>query len=250
MELVEHMIQEQNLLKDKVLMILLYPGDIDRNIAGLVANKLMAKYQRPCCILTRVEANNKVSYQGSARGCDKAGIVNFKDICEATGCIMYAEGHQGAFGLGIELGCLSNFLDRTNEALSDMSNEVIYYVDYIYDGINVNPQQVLDIGTHTELWGKDVDEPYIAIENLKITKDMLTLMSPDKKPTLKITLPNKVTIVKFNSSQEEYESLYSELGYIAVDIIGRCNANKFGYSVYPQIIIEDYEIVGQAKFIF
>ena len=275
MELVEHMIQEQDLLKDKVLMILLYPGDIDRNIAGLVANKLMAKYQRPCCILTRVEEEikpvlwledgnndkeriwnkdgktyNRVSYQGSARGCDKAGITNFKDICEETGCIMYAEGHQGAFGLGIELGCLSDFLDRTNEALSDMSNEVIYYVDYIYDGVNVNPQQVLDIGTHTELWGKDVDEPYIAIENLKVTKDMLTLMSPDKKPTLKITLPNKVTLVKFNSSQEEYESLYSELGYIAIDVIGRCNANKFGYSVYPQIIIEDYEKVGQAKYIF
>lgn len=66
----------------------------------------MAKYQRPCCILTRVEVIDENimltslppqqykydTYQGSARGCDKVGITNFKDICTETGCIMYAEG--------------------------------------------------------------------------------------------------------------------------------------------------------------
>ena len=89
----ENMIEENNLLDNKVLMFLLKPGDIDRNIAGLIANKFMAKYQRPCCILTRVEdENGKVSYQGSARGCDKTGITEFKDMCEQTGCIMFAEG--------------------------------------------------------------------------------------------------------------------------------------------------------------
>ena len=31
------------------------------------------------------------SYEGSARGCDKVGINNFKDICTETGTIMYAE---------------------------------------------------------------------------------------------------------------------------------------------------------------
>jgi hypothetical protein len=63
----------------------------------------MARYQRPCCILTKVtekvEKNGitieQVSYQGSARGCDLAGISNFKDICEQSGRIMYAQGHQG-----------------------------------------------------------------------------------------------------------------------------------------------------------
>lgn len=79
---------------------------------------------------------------------------------------------------------------------------------------------------------------------------MLTLMSPDKKPTLKITLPNKITIIKFNSSQEEYESLYSEMGYVSINLVGKCNANKFGFGIYPQILVEEYEIVGGAKYIF
>ena len=50
-------------------------------------------------------------------------------------------------------------------------------------------------------------------------------MSPDKKPTLKITLPNKITLIKFGSSQEEYNSLLTD-GYIKMNIIGRCNANE------------------------
>ena len=51
---VQHMIEDNNLLDHKVLLFLLEPGQVDRNIAGLIANKLMAKYQRPVCLLTKV----------------------------------------------------------------------------------------------------------------------------------------------------------------------------------------------------
>lgn len=53
MELLEKQIIQKDLLKHKVLLFLLEPGQIDKNIAGLTANKLMAKYQRPVCVLTR-----------------------------------------------------------------------------------------------------------------------------------------------------------------------------------------------------
>ena len=58
MEKVESKIEKHNLLDHKVLLFLMDPGEIDRNIAGLVANKIMAKYQRPVCILTKQE--NKI----------------------------------------------------------------------------------------------------------------------------------------------------------------------------------------------
>lgn len=245
----EEMIEKENLLEHKVLLFLLTPGQIDRNIAGLIANKFMAKYQRPCCILTRVEENGVVSYQGSARGCDKTGIINFKDICEQTGCIMYAEGHQGAFGLGIELGYLQDFINKTDEILKDTSDEVIYYVDYIYRGNDVNPNHILEIAELDYLWGKDMEEPLIAIKGLKITKDMVTLMSPGNKPTLKITLPNGVSLIKFGSSEDEKE-IFSREGYVEVDFIGRCNQNEWAGRCYPQIYIEDYEVIDHMKYVF
>ena len=44
----------------------------------------MAKYQRPVCILTKKEETDRLgtylTYQGSARGCDKVGITDFKNI--------------------------------------------------------------------------------------------------------------------------------------------------------------------------
>ena len=95
MELLEKLIDARGLLTHKVLLFLLEPGQIDKNIAGLVANKLMAKYQRPCCILTKIidsdpnvapwdDTVEVYSFQGSARGCDKVGVTQFKDICEAN----------------------------------------------------------------------------------------------------------------------------------------------------------------------
>ena len=269
--LLENLIEKNNLLQHKVLLFLLEPGQIDRNIAGLIANKFMAKYQRPCCILTKVtetiepllaiensnvkwNENHKtyelISYQGSARGYDKSGITNFKDICAETNSIMFAEGHQGAFGLGLYEDEIEEFLNLTDEALKDMSSEPVYWVDFIYNDSNIDAQGIIDIASHDELWGKDMDEPMIAISNVRITKDMVTLMSPDKSPTLKISLPNNISLIKFNSSQDEYEKFISEEGWIKVDFIGRCNANKYRDHVYPQVIIEDFQIVDSCQYFF
>ena len=245
MELVEGQIKTNNLMEHKVLIFLLQPGQIDPNIAGLIANKIMAKYQRPVLMLT----NRDGMYQGSARGYSKSGIENFKDICQETGLVEYAQGHQNAFGLGIKAEHIQKFIELTDEALKNMESEPLYYVDYIFKGVDVQPDAILDIANLNDLWGQDIDESLICIENLKVTKDNLTLMSPDKKPTLKITLPNKISLIKFGSSQEEYDALCTE-GYVELNVVGKCNANEWMGRVTPQVLIENYEIIGQSKYNF
>lgn len=266
MKFLESKIEDEHLLDNKVLLLLVEPGQVDRNVAGLVANKFMAKYQRPCCILTKVEEPveikaykdnypvlatmiTQVSYQGSARGCDKVGVTEFKDICAGTGLTMYTAGHQGAFGLGLREQDIPEFLQKTNEALKDMSEEALYYVDYIYYGTDVNAENILDIAAMDSYWGKDIEPSLIAIHNLKVTKDMVTLMSPDKTPTLKIVLPNKVSIIKFGSSQEEYDKIATD-GYVTLDIVGSCNRNEWNGWVNAQIMVEDYEIIDSCKYYF
>jgi len=217
----------------------------------VIANKFMAKYQRPCCILTKVEdkETGEISFQGSARGCDKVGVTEFKDICAATGVTLFVAGHQGAFGLGIRKEDIPAFIESTNEQLKNMSEEPLYYVDYIYEGDKVNPQNILDIADMNGFWGKDIDESLIAIKDLKVTKDMITLMSPDKNPTLKITLPNRISIIKFGSGQEEYESLLSD-GFVKMDIVGKCNCNHWLNNIFPQILIEAYDVTERVKYLF
>ena len=75
-------------------------------------------------------------------------------------------------------------------------------------------------------------------------------MSPDKKPTLKIILPNNVTCIKFKSSQEEFDSLYSDTGCTTINLIGKCENNEYYGLVTPQIIIENYEILDSQEYYF
>lgn len=153
-------------------------------------------------------------------------------------------------GLGIREDNIDNFIAATDKLLKDMSDEPMYYVDYIYNGVDIKSSNILLIASLKDLWGKDMDESLIAIENLKITKDMITLMSPDKKPTLKISLPDKISLIKFNSNQEEYEKLLSDTGSININVIGKCSKNEWMGNISAQILIEDYEIIGKSKYCF
>ena len=56
---------------NKILVVKLDGYAVDKNLTGLVANQLMAKYQRPCCLLTRTNRNGKETYEGSMRGYTK-----------------------------------------------------------------------------------------------------------------------------------------------------------------------------------
>ena len=266
---IERRIEKYNLLDHKVLLFLLEPGEVDKNIAGLVANKIMAKYQRPVCILTKVETKivglkvsdvelpwNEyeevcvISYAGSARGCDKTGITDFKQICIDTGVCNYAEGHPGAFGISINEENIQTFIQKTDEILSAMKDEAVYFVDYIYDGKNINSQNIFEIADMEDYWGKDLDEPFVAIKNLKITPEMVTIY--DKRGyTIKITLDNGISILKFRATEEDCEKFQTNnTGYIEVDIVGRCNKNEWNGFVSPQIFMEDYQIVDGSKYYF
>ncbi len=268
---VEHMIEDQHLLDHKVLLFLLEPGQVDRNIAGLIANKLMAKYQRPVCLLTKVteeieqkyitddlpfgnNENNatsiKISYQGSARGCDKVGINDFKSICADTGITEYCTGHPGAFGTSILKKNIQEFINQTDAALKDMPNEPIYYVDYIYKNNNINPQDILTIANMDDLWGKDIDQALICIEGLQVSSDMVTVYQK-KDNTLKITLPNGISLMKFKATDEECYKLQNQgFGYMELNIIGKANKNEWMGNISPQIFIEDYKIIDSNKYIF
>lgn len=256
---IENMIEQKGLLNHKVLLFLLEPGQVDRNIAGLIANKIMAKYQRPVCLLTKVtefnqdtppweESNEQgiVSYQGSARGCQKVGVTDFKSICADTGVTMYQTGHPNAFGLGILEQNIPAFIQKTDAALVDMQDEAVYYVDYIYDGDNIQPIDILTIADMQDLWGKDIDEPYLCIKGICINSDMVTVYKK-KDNTLKITLSNGISLMKFKATDEQCEMLQNSNGYYTLDVIGRANKNEWMGHVSAQIFIQDYEIIDYEE---
>ena len=260
LENIERIIKEKNLLDNKILVIKLDSFEADKNLTGLIANQLMAKYQRPVLLLNKIvneipnEETGKVetliSWEGSGRGYDKSKFDNLREFLKESGLVAYAEGHANALGVGIYDTFFENFINYSNRELAEFDFTPCYKVDFIFNGADFNGSDIVEIAELRSLWGQGVEEPFVALEGIRVHAGNATLMSPDKNPTLKITLPNGTSLIKFKSSQEEVEKFTSLTGCITANIVGKCERNIWNGIITPQIIIEDYEIVGEQKYYF
>ena len=246
LENIERIIKEKNLLDNKILAIKLESFAADRNLTGLIANQLMARYQRPVLLLNKTEDG----WEGSGRGYDKSKFDNLREFLKESELVMYAEGHANALGVGITDDNFKSFVEYSNRELAEFDFTPCYKVDFIFSGADFRGKDIVEIAELKSLWGQGVDEPFVAIEHINVYAGNVVLMSPDKSPTLKITLSNGTSLIKFKSSQEEYEKLRSETGCITINVVGKCERNVWNGTVTPQIIIEDYEIVGEQKYYF
>ena len=255
-------IEDENLLENKILAIRLNPKyAADKNLTGLIANGLLDTFCRPILILNKViepvevEVDGKkitmgkVYWRGSGRGYDKSNLGSLRDLLEQSGLVEYAQGHAQAFGVSIPEENYEALVAYVNEAYKDFDCAPVYSVDLIWDGLkDLSGKAFSEIANEEKIWGKGVEDPLIAIEGLRIYGKQLRLYGLDKgKPTLNIQLDDGSSLVKFKSSEEEYNSLHSSLGYVIINAVGNCTRSNWGN---PQFQIVDYEIVGRNDYYF
>ena len=253
LEIIERIIEEKNLLENQVLAVKLEgKNESNRNITGLIANQLMGRYQRPVLLLNRTvhdedPDNVYVTWDGSGRNANGTDLTNFQEFLNESGYFEFAEGHDNAFGVSIRDEYFADFIAYANEKLKDVDFSPKYSPDVIYFADMVHGSEILKLADLGHIWGQGVEEPIVVITDVKVSANNLNLFGS----TLKIALPSDegISLVKFRSSNEEYESLYSELGCVTINVVGRCSRNS-GWDDKPQIIIEDYEIVGRTAYYF
>lgn len=259
LEIIEQIIEEENLLENKVLLIKL--GGAQRTtLGGLIANQLMSIYQRPVLILSETEhevfdeqgkvVNTEIWYEGSFRGPNIPGLESAKDFFEASGITEYTAGHANAGGVGVKAINLQAFLDYCNNTLKDFDFTPNYKVDFIIDAKKLSDSKfdLYNLIEYNDIWGQEVEQPKLAIANLVITKDNIQLM---KGTTLKIMTAGEpdVAFIKFKVTEQEFENLTpSDLGCVTIDVIGVCERNS--YNDKPQIIIKDYYIKDRQDYYF
>ena len=248
---VQEIIKNENLLQNKILAIRLDSKYADsKNLTGLIANGLLDTYNRPILILNKVKnEDGSFSWQGSGRGYDKADLGSFRDALVYSGLVEWAQGHAQAFGVSLKESNYEALVSYMNELYKDFDCSPTHYVDLIWDGNkNVISRNFSELADEEKIWGKGVEEPLVAIENFRIHGNQLRLFGLDKgKPMLKIQLDDGGSIVKFKSSEEEYELLHSELGYVIINAVGTCARDNWGN---PQFSIIEYEIIGRNNFYF
>ena len=259
LEIIEQIIEDQNLLDNKILLIKL--GEAQRTtLGGLIANQLMSQLSRPVLILSPTEhevldeqgkvVDTEIWWEGSGRGPNIPGLEDCKAFYESSGLVEYGQGHANAFGLGIKDCNVDKFLDWCNNALKDFDFTPRYEVDFIIDARDISRDQfdLYNLIEYDGLWGQEVTQPKIAITNFTITSDRIQLR---KANTLTISMSNDadISFVKFRSSEQEVELLTpTDLGCVTIDVIGVCERNSFNDK--PQIIIKDYNIKDRTDFYF
>ena len=248
-----------NCLLDLPIIIVQLDNPVEENLTGLIANKIMSIYMRPVLILNHhIEVDKDTGevlsnkWMGSGRNATYSKLGDFRGFLEHSQMVEFAQGHPSAFGVCVLDSQISALKDYIQQELKDFNFSNSYRVDFIWQANDTAQFQpdVMKIGELKGYWGQGLTEPYVAIENIPVHKDNLILMSPNKKPTLKITLPGGLTLIKFNSSQEEFDKLYTEEGHIKINVVGTCNLNEWLGNFTPQIIIEEYEIMEKFNYYF
>lgn len=206
----------------------------DSNLSGLVANQLASRYKKPTIIFSKLKDG---ILTGSARGYDKSDLKDFKQIVLETGFFEYAVGHANAYGVGIKVDNLSSAIMALNEKLKEYNFEEIYQIDFLIPFSSMNEELIYTIAQYKNIWGKDIEEPMILVENIPIDKDNIYLLGKNED-TIKI-LNSGITYIFFKRNKEDFVEIHSKE---FINLIGRASINEYEGNIYPQIIVDAYEL--------
>lgn len=249
---IEQIIKEQKLLNNQILVICIDGQHaIDKGLTGLVATKIANEYQKPTLILNETyDDNNKLIWAGSGRIFSQSNFNTFKEFLESSNLFIFAQGHQGAFGCAIEDSNIQPFIEYSNQALASFDFSPKYYIDLEYSAKYLTADDIFSIANFDGLWGQGIEEPFILIKDVVLTKDNIQLL---KGTTLKITIVadgQEIALIKFGSCQEEYDALCRSTGATTINVIGHFQKNIWNNIIKPQIMIEDYEIAKTTFYYF
>lgn len=244
-ENIEALIEEDNLLDHKILLVLAPSEDwLNPNLRGLVANELASKYHHPTLILSkRQEEDGEWVWSGSGRGLSHSKLEDFRNFLIEKTCVKWATGHANAFGAAIPADKIKQFIQETDELLADYDFNPSYKVDFILDAKLDNIAQIVNtIATYNSFWSNGLEQPILAVRNITLNNSSMNYLTKGKHPTVKVSL-NGLDLLKFGVEEEEYNRMKDT----TIDIVGTCELNEWGGVITPQIMIEDYEIVSKTE---
>lgn len=232
--IIEETIFKNELINNKVIFI---NGiqELEPGLTGLISNDIAGKYKKPVIILNPVESNGIL--KGSARGYDKSELKDFKDIALSTGLFEYAKGHLNAYGVGIHKDNIDKLNDVFNDLLSQYDFEDVYDIDFSIPFKSMNGDLIYCICELEDVWGKDVEEPYLLITDIPLQQLNISLIGK-KEDTICID-GNGIKYMFFKRSKDHYKELKNGN---RLHLIGRASINIYKNEKQPQIIVDDFEI--------
>ena len=240
METVSFKIEKEGLNNDNIILVEVdADDDIPQELTGLVAMGMVNKYHRPVMIGRR---NDNDLIQGSIRSNNNfAGIPSFKQFLENSKFIEYTAGHDNAAGFGISGSKVDQFIKFANTTLRAEDFDNCYLVDYILNADDDNYDLLIELGSHSQYFGNQVEEITLVVEN--ITYNNFMRMGANKD-SVKISY-NNMDYIKFKD--EDFINELEENKNKKLVIYGRPNVNEFAGKTTIQCIISDYQFVDDPN---
>lgn len=199
--------------------------DVDAEVAGLMGNKLLEKYQRPLFVLKTVDDK----YAGSMRA---IGLDNFAKIVNDTG-IGSCVGHELAAGAFIPINRFEEFKDKIEEVLKDIEFVQSYDVDIQLDVEQITDTLIRQIKEINKISGSGFAPITVMIG--EVSDYEIGNMSGGKH--LKVMTPN-VTFIKWNfNGWDDMWDLDNKEFYG----VGQLDSGYFGRTYYRQLILNDFK---------
>lgn len=220
-ELMPSLIEAAEVWNDRKIISLVI--DTEYGIAGLIANKLLDKYQRPILVLKFTENG----YAGSMRAC---GVENFALMVNETG-LAECEGHELAAGISISDENYEKFIEIIDKELSSVEFDERVTADIQLDIKQINTGLIESIKTINFVSGSGFKPISVLIEG--VSDFETSSMSQGKH--LKLITDNCL-IIKWNDCPTE------QVSGKTVDVIGGLNYGRFGRTAYNQVIVNELKV--------
>lgn len=236
-DLIDFKIQKEGLADNKIIFVEVNEEDeIPQELTGLLATQFVNKYHRPCIIARR---NPQGFLRGSLRGNEAfEAVPDFKAFLESSGLMEYVQGHSNAAGISIHENQLKSLIDYANFSIPEDGLQNCYYVDYVFNYNEDFRQLALTIASNEDLWGNDVSEPAVVVENIPLSPSQLFIMGANKD-SVKWSV-NGVEYVKFKDA--DFIQELQQYGTFDITVYGKFMKNEWGGRIAPQVVISDYNI--------
>jgi single-stranded-DNA-specific exonuclease len=227
-------------------MVLEIEGDFQMNMSGYIASNLVNKYRKPVLILRKDDDGMLV---GSARGYDQL-LVDTKSHLQSLNLFTTAEGHAQAFGLKITPENFKQLNEAINQSLYELDANESYMVDLIMNAKSLTKDFIYDISKYDKLWGKGMDQPLYAIEQLEV--NLTDAMLIGKTEGIMKFMVNGIEFIKF-SDVSKLKDLKADGKTAVLNVVGKTGLNSYRGNITPQFVVEAVEIVevkDSARFVF
>lgn len=200
--------------------------ETDAEVAGLIGNKLLERYQRPLFVLKQTDNGQ---YVGSMRA---IGVENFAKIVNDTG-IGKCLGHELAAGAFIPVDRFDEFVEKIENALKNVEFKQEVTVDIQLDVEQITDELIKQIKMINKISGAGFPPITVMISDIRDYK--VDSMSDEKH--LKIITPNMI-FIKWNFNDWD---VFEQNEQKMITCIGQLDCGCFGKTYYRQLIINDFK---------